>query len=64
MGVGVRLARSSVAPELALARHRRSIAAIDVQTFEYAAGPKTFFTVDDGDVADRSSSRSTRWSRT
>ncbi|HMG54846.1 MAG TPA: transporter, partial [Kofleriaceae bacterium] len=27
--------------------------AIDVQTFEYALGPKTFVTVADGDVADR-----------
>jgi hypothetical protein len=27
--------------------------AIDVQTFEYAVGPKTFVTVADGDVADR-----------
>src|SRR5688572_18750679 len=26
--------------------------AIDVQTFEYAIGPKTFFTVADADVAD------------
>src|ERR1051326_4978444 len=26
--------------------------AIDVQTFEYAIGPKTFFTVNDADVAD------------
>jgi len=29
-------------------------AAIDVQTFEYAIGPKTFVTVADGDVAARS----------
>jgi len=28
--------------------------AIDVQTFEYAVGPKTFFTVADGDVTPRS----------
>jgi OOP family OmpA-OmpF porin len=28
-------------------------AAIDVQTFEYAIGPKTFFTVADADVADK-----------
>ncbi|HET7504874.1 MAG TPA: hypothetical protein VFK02_27815, partial [Kofleriaceae bacterium] len=27
--------------------------AVDVQTFEYAIGPKTFFTVADGDVAAR-----------
>ena len=27
--------------------------AIDVQTFEYAIGPKTFFTVADADVADQ-----------
>src|SRR6185295_7701119 len=28
-------------------------AAIDIQTFEYAIGPKTFVTVTDGDVAAR-----------
>jgi hypothetical protein len=37
--------------------------AIDVQTFEYAIGPKTFFSVNDADVADKSSSPSTRSSR-
>ena len=34
--------------------------AIDVQTFEYAIGPKTFFTVNDADVADEEAARGRR----
>src|ERR1043166_5918355 len=41
-------------PAVALAQSKPPFdAAIDVQTFEYAVGPKTFVTVADGDVADR-----------
>ena len=41
-------------PTVALAQSKPPFdSAIDVQTFEYAVGPKTFVTVADGDVADR-----------
>jgi hypothetical protein len=41
-------------PGAALAQTKAPFdSAIDVQTFEYAVGPKTFVTVADGDVADR-----------
>src|ERR1044071_5825257 len=41
-------------PAVALAQSKPPFdSAIDVQTFEYAVGPKTFVTVADGDVADR-----------
>src|SRR5690242_20389504 len=41
-------------PTVALAQSKPPFdAAIDVQTFEYAVGPKTFITVADGDVGAR-----------
>jgi hypothetical protein len=53
-GVGVAAAFAVAAPGAAVAQPAPPFdSAIDVQTFEYAVGPKTFFTVADGDVAAR-----------
>ena len=50
MGVVVGLALAAL-PGTASAQQPPFDTAIDVQTFEYAIGPKTFFTVSDGDIA-------------
>jgi len=50
MGAGIGLALLAVSSP-ALAEDPPFDPSIDLQTFEYAIGPKTFFTVSDGDVA-------------
>src|SRR5258706_4853705 len=53
-GISVVFAAAAAFPTVALAQSKPPFdAAIDVQTFEYAVGPKTFVTVADGDVGDR-----------
>src|SRR5512138_1115938 len=53
-GIGVVVAVASALPGAAFAQTKPPFdSAIDVQTFEYAVGPKTFVTVADGDVTDR-----------
>jgi hypothetical protein len=49
-GMGAVLA-SVALPSVAAAQQAPFDPSIDVQTFEYAIGPKTFFTVADGDIA-------------
>jgi OOP family OmpA-OmpF porin len=52
--LGVVFVVASTLPAAALAQSKPPFdPAIDIQTFEYAVGPKTFVTVADGDVADR-----------
>jgi hypothetical protein len=53
-GLGAAAWLASVAfPAVATAQDAPFDPAIDVQTFEYAIGPKTFFTVADGDIAQK-----------
>ena len=53
-GIGVVFATAMALPDAAHAQATPPFdAAIDVQTFEYAVGPKTFITVADGDIAAR-----------
>src|ERR1700712_365366 len=54
--VGVVCAMAAIGASAGTARAQATPpfdSAIDVQTFEYAVGPKTFITVADGDVAAR-----------
>src|SRR4051794_2268376 len=54
-GLGLMFTIATAAPSAARAQSSPPPfdPAIDVQTFEYAVGPKTFFTVADGDVVAR-----------
>src|SRR5688572_14087945 len=53
LGIGVALVAAATSTTLAQPSEIPNDRAIDVQTFEYAIGPKTFFTVSDADVADK-----------
>ena len=53
LGIGVVFVAFATTTALAQSSEIPNDRAIDVQTFEYAIGPKTFFTVSDADVADK-----------
>jgi len=53
-GIGVACAITGALSSVALAQTKPPFdSAIDVQTFEYAVGPKTFVTIADGDIIAR-----------